>query len=704
MTTIYQAICVELLRKDLWRREKTIDGRTLTEQQTEGLSEFEVQLHMKEEINLLEALAFHGLLASIIDFDAPVRSQIYQHLLNGNVLVPRLHESTIKEISFLRSSDATDNAQQSFHFLHLTVQEFFAARFFAKHWTTQATIHSLTLNGRTDTDIPPQVFMAREKYNVRYEVFWRFVAGFLYVGYNHQKPSEEHTAAFLEAMKNKPRDMLGPMHSKLMMRLWSEVPASNNIARLRSLRQSHYQQLARWSSFEATAYDKGELAEEAEYPDAVLYSLLKHRSSDVRLHVLNVIAQRRVSTRLTDLIASWVDQVSDDELNPVFVRILLRNCRSLSPKASEILLGHLHDESKDLRTTVWQQLLPSQNIREDIVRRLKHIDPAVRGVAALILGGRSDLSKPTFEAVAELLSDTKWSVREAAAKALRGQSELPHHVLDRVAGLLGDHHPLVRYQAHILDLLGEQPFLPPGKLLQLSERFVTSDDRIARAVVKTLVAQAHLPPPLILALTRFLDRADKALVLDATLWLLEQSELPHEALALMAGMLPTVPIPEFPAIILSRQPPLPREILNLALSAFRLATDERYAEIHEALERHDAFYRMLPQLPVHDLQRLCRIWLRRSFGERVHFYFRDGSLVVDTPDFQGAIPMPRYQRIKLRLIFRLTVVACTRASEIERARSWIRGSVAWTSSHSPWALALVAALLAVILRGVLCST
>ncbi|PYH76369.1 hypothetical protein BO82DRAFT_426249 [Aspergillus uvarum CBS 121591] len=253
---------------------------------------------------------------------------------------------------------------------------------------------------------------------------------------------------------------------------------------------------------------------------------------------------------------------------------------------------------------------------------------------------------------------------------------------------------------YILDLLGAQPFLPPGKLLQLSERFVTSDDRIARAVVKTLVAQAHLPPPLILALTRFLDRADNALVLDATLWLLEQSELPLEALALMARMLPTVPIPEFPAIILSRQPSLPSEIMNLALSAFRLATDERYAEIHEALEHHDAFYRMLPQLPVHDLQRLCRIWLRRSLGERVNFYFRDGSLVVDTPDFQGAIPMPLYQRIKLRLVFRLTVVACTRASEIERARSWIRGSVAWTRSHSPWAFALVATSLAVILRWV----
>ncbi|RAH75343.1 uncharacterized protein BO66DRAFT_433422 [Aspergillus aculeatinus CBS 121060] len=983
MTTIYQAICVELLRKDLWRREKRIDGRTLTEQQTEELSEFEVQLHMQEEINLLEALAFHGLLTNIIDFDAPVRIQIYQHLLNGNVLVPRLHESAIKEISFLRSSDATDNAQQSFHFLHLTVQEFFAARFFAKHWTSQATIHSLTLNGRTDTDIPPQVFMAREKYNVRYEVFWRFVAGFLGVGYNHQKQSEEHTAAFLEVMENKPRDMLGPMHSKLMMRLWSEVPASNNIARLRSLRQSHYQRLARWSSFEVTAYDKGELAGEAEYPDTVLYSLLENRSSDVKRHVLNVIAQRRVSTSVTDLIASWVDQVSDDELNPVFVRTLLRNCRSLSPKAYDILLVHLHDESKveesdfkgvqvpalpqdllraildclhygpaglkaaaleilseqppsalqayvdtiahglsdpeseevtskslkilerldlsleilqsmtylvyeqigsypspfdivkkslcrhslvspsilgyvcslldhrsfivrklavrvlaqhpllppstadwlgqevhfgdclvkDLRTTVWQQLLPSQNIREDIVRRLKHIDPAVRGVAALILGGRSDLSKPTFEAVAELLNDTKWSVREAAAKALRGQSELPHHVLDRVAGLLGDHHPLVRYQAiktltkypddelkylddvvlsledpdfsvaykaseairkhpkvprellyhlfaqmidpqdhhtsrfdpifrsalrrglppdlgnrlldlaesadiegegegeeeeeeeeeerdveHILDLLGAQTFLPPGKLLQLSERFVTSDDRIASAVVKILVAQAHLPPPLILALTRFLDRADKTLVLNATLWLLGQSELPLEALALMAGMLPTVPLPGFAADILSRQPSLPSEIMNLALSAFRLATDERYAEIHEVLERNDAFYRMLPQLPVHDLQRLCRIWLRRSFGERVNFYFRDGSLVVDTPDFQGAIPMPLYQRIKLWLIFRLTVLACTRASDVERVRGWIRGSVAWMGGHRALVLAFVAAVLAVILR------
>ncbi|RAK72197.1 HEAT repeat domain-containing protein [Aspergillus fijiensis CBS 313.89] len=939
MTTIYQAICVELLRKDLWRREKRIDGRTLTEQQTEELSEFEVQLHMQEEINLLEALAFHGLVTKIIDFDAPVRSQIYQHLLNGNVLVPRLHESTIKEISFLRSSDATDNAQQSFHFLHLTVQD----------------------------------LMAREKYNVRYEVFWRFVAGFLGVGYNHQKQSEEHTAAFLEAMENKPRDMLGPMHSKLMMRLWSEVPASNNIARLRSLRQSHYQRLARWSSCEVTAYDKGELAGEAEYPDAVLSSLLKDRSSDVRRHVLNVIAQRRVSTSVTDLIASWVDQVSDDELNPVFVRTLLRNCRSLSPKAHEILLVHLHDESKveesdfrgvqvpalpqdllraildclhygaaglkaaaleilsdqppsalqayvdtiahglsdpesqdvtskslkilerldlsleilqsmtylvykqigsypspfdivkkslcrhslvspsilgyvcslldhrsfivrklavrvlaqhpllspstadwldqevhlgdclvkDLRTTVWQQLLPSQNIREDIVRRLKHIDPAVRGVAALILGGRSDLSNPTFEAVAELLSDTKWSVREAAAKALRGQSELPHHVLDQMAGLLEDHHPLVRYQAiktltkypddelkylddmvlsledpdlsvaykaseamrkhpkvprellyhlfaqmidpqdhhttrfdpifrnalrrglpldlgnrlldlaesadieegegegdveHILDLLGAQPFLPPGKLLQLSERFVTSDDRIASAVVKILVAQAHLPPPLILALTRFLDRADKTLVLDVTIWLLGQSELPLEALALMAGMLPTVPLPGFAANVLSRQPPLPSEIMNLALSAFRLATDKRYAEIHEVLERNDAFYRMLPQLPVHDLQRLCRVWLRRSFGERVNFYFRDEFLVVDTPDFQGAIPMALYQRIKLRLIFRLTVVACTRASEIEQVRSRIRGSVAWMRGHRALVLAFVAAFLAVILR------
>lgn len=64
----------------------------------------------------------------------------------------------------------------------------------------------------------PQKFLQEEKYNSHYDIFWRFVAGLLY------KQSKKQLRKFFKILDNKPRDLLGPAHQRILMHCFSEVP------------------------------------------------------------------------------------------------------------------------------------------------------------------------------------------------------------------------------------------------------------------------------------------------------------------------------------------------------------------------------------------------------------------------------------------------------------------------------------------------
>jgi predicted NACHT family NTPase len=129
MTTLYEAIKLKLWKKDILRLEKFYSRKLLTKATVSRLTMEESEWLVQDEINLLESLAFSGLYNNIIDFDINQRGQIKKKFLPSERMI--LSEDVLAKLSFLRTSDsALKEEEKSYHFLHLTFQEFFCSQLF----------------------------------------------------------------------------------------------------------------------------------------------------------------------------------------------------------------------------------------------------------------------------------------------------------------------------------------------------------------------------------------------------------------------------------------------------------------------------------------------------------------------------------------------------------------------------------------------
>jgi predicted NACHT family NTPase len=210
MSSLYQEMAQKLWKKDVVKLGKIFESRA--RDLTWGSIK---STYMKTEIECLEALGFDGLCTETIDFDADYRDDIIERLARtGNAL----SDDLLPRLSFLRTSDPSIRTKdRQYHFLHLTFQEYFTASYFVKKWTADEKLEYRYNEQRRSKTTSPKTFLQEHKYNVRYNMFWRFVAGLM------DLDGEIGTIGFFEAIQEEPRDILGPAHQRLVMGCLSEV-------------------------------------------------------------------------------------------------------------------------------------------------------------------------------------------------------------------------------------------------------------------------------------------------------------------------------------------------------------------------------------------------------------------------------------------------------------------------------------------------
>ncbi|KAK6709890.1 hypothetical protein SNK05_004366 [Fusarium graminearum] len=130
MTGIYSEIAQKLWTKDLVRIGKGSPGYAPP-------LKAEIENEVENEIALLEYLAFNGLCNDMIDFSRDDLHNAFYKMRRENPeykLISRVGD-LLADLSFMRSSDPSQpQKQQTFHFIHLTYQEYFAARWFKRRW------------------------------------------------------------------------------------------------------------------------------------------------------------------------------------------------------------------------------------------------------------------------------------------------------------------------------------------------------------------------------------------------------------------------------------------------------------------------------------------------------------------------------------------------------------------------------------------
>ncbi|KUL81435.1 hypothetical protein ZTR_10668 [Talaromyces verruculosus] len=496
MTAVYQAIELKLWKKDILNLEKRNDtqhnGGTAVRKLRTRL-QIESQ-HMKTEMKFLECLAFTGLYGDIIEFRSGHRDWLYEQSEFCD-----MSDDVLDRLSFLRTSDASDQ-DKSYHFLHLTFQEFFAAQYFVRCWRSESRDPLIYLKPghareNCKAEISPEKFLREEKYSGRYDVFWRFVTGLLY------GIDEQQVCSFLEKLEEEPRDLLGPAHQRLLMHCFSEVPqledsglAKGRNDTLLDLRAKMELGCIQWSHYEDRFLEKMRLCSEIEFPEDVLCRLLENCQEKKTLKkILEALSYRwHMSSSFMGKITNFMDDNGDRDVRRAAIRALGTQS-PWSPEILEVVMRRIeYDEDRYMRRAAIRALGTlspwSPEILQVVMRRLENDENGyMRRVAIEALGTQPFWSSGILEAIMRRLeNDEDGDVRYAAIRALDTRSPLSSKVLEAVMRCLeNDEDRNVRCMA--ISVLRAQSPWSSKALEAVMRRLENDEDRNVRhAAIKAL--------------------------------------------------------------------------------------------------------------------------------------------------------------------------------------------------------------------------
>ncbi|ATY59247.1 ankyrin repeat-containing domain [Cordyceps militaris] len=523
MTAIYTALEKKLWRKDAVRMGKKARGTPVTASDVAtGVTGL-----ISDERQFLELLAFSGLDGNKIEFSSIDWERIASHLNCREFLPSR----QLLQISFLRTTDRNRESGPC-HFIHLTFQEYFAARYFVRKWTAPDAELELVGRGRAKTLlVNPREYLRKHKYTPRYNVFWRFVAGLF---------DQEHQASlvsFIDTLEQEPLDLLGPTHQRLVMYCLVEISSTLEIRR--RLRKK----LTQWLLLSAAwAYEPFPLtlASEAEFPEEALNDAIKQSTpcSPTQGRIVTSLNMRIIPESTMELISPWIHRD-----HPNLMSALTALC-GVTPLSDAVLTA--------------------------VVMQLHHDEDTIRNLAAEVLSWRPSLPCEIADAIAKHLDGQDSHVCNAL-QALSRKSSLPHQVVSRVAMFMTHKYDEVRKNS-IKTLKSLDP-MPPAILAAMEARLDDISWFIAVDAFHALCEHPCLPLEIVQGIAARFDRGDPNFLSNS--WRV----LPPN---LLAALVERLDVGEWimwkrTSELLARQPGLPPEILSGI--ALRLHDDDYHVRV-----------------------------------------------------------------------------------------------------------------------------
>ncbi|TLS21304.1 uncharacterized protein PpBr36_10322 [Pyricularia pennisetigena] len=447
MTAVYTAIWESLLRKDV------VNVGKFDKNEAEETDAYVIRREMEDTLQFLEALAFAGMYSDQIEFGPRDREIICEYFRN-KVPLEAKELAKVAKLSFLRPSDPSlKPPEQHYHFIHLTFQEYFAARYFARQWKQGQQLECVALKTKKCVNTKPVNFFQKHKYDMRYNIVWRFVTGLL----NDIDGGE--LVRFFEAIEQRPRDLLGPAHQRLLMHTLNEAPHK----RLELYRDNLEEELTKLLLVEYKHRSYSLLAREPEFPIRILEKFVIQNKGPPGLDVAILKCLRYRYSRLSDAML-------------------------------ESIAARFKDEDWHVRTAavnvLGKQATLSDAMLESIAARLEHENSDVREAAVDVLGKQATLSDAILESIAARFKDEDWPVREAAVDVLGKQATLSDAMLEFIAARLEHENSDVREAA--VNVLGKQATLSDAILESIAARLEDENSDVRKAAVNVLTNRSFL--------------------------------------------------------------------------------------------------------------------------------------------------------------------------------------------------------------------
>lgn len=545
MTSTYIALEEKLWKKDAVKMSKIAAGVPVTlSHVASGATSF-----MSDERQFLELLAISGLHNNKIEFSSADWGRVSSHLrLQGF-----LPNKTLPHISFLRT--ASQNTGSGYcHFIHLTFQEYFAARYFVEKWNTPGD--QLELLGLSSTKthlVSPVQYLRKHKYTARYDIFWRFVAGIL------DREHQAQVSSFINAIEQEPLDLLGPTHQRLVMNCLSEISSGFQ------MRRGLERRLTQWLLFETRHTMFPHLSRQAELPDLSLNDAIQSASGEARSSILRSLSFRPSIPDCTlKVLSSWLHSGHPN------LEDVLRAFGGPSPLPDDVLdtlVLHLDTESAEIRIRVADALSSQADLPQKLIYTIaKHLDNenSDKLTALKALCQRPSLPDEVILQIVKCLNHESTNIREHSLDALFSLDALPFAALAAIEARLDDPERELRITA--FRALCSQPCLPHDIAQAIAVRFDHGDPTFLEYYGYFVTAPV-LTVSLLSALLEQLD-VDKWIMWSNTSILLSmQPALPAEVLSTIALRLnDRIPGVRVSAIeVLGRRPRLPDELLlNIA--------------------------------------------------------------------------------------------------------------------------------------------
>ncbi|KAK4079164.1 hypothetical protein Trihar35433_269 [Trichoderma harzianum] len=517
MTALYQAIELSLWKKDILRLKKSHGQDPVTLDHIQDASRSKIEGFVNDEIYFLESLAFTGLHDDVIEFEPKHLNRISDSIRNF------LPDKAAPCLSFLRTSNLSfEGGNRSYHFIHLTFQEYFAARYFVRQWIAGEPLNCLKLcgSGKIGT-VEPVKFFQKHKYTARYDIMWRFVAGLLDSGKKELLFFPQTVEGFFQIIEEEPLDFLGPAHQRLVMHCLGEISSDLPI------RNELEQRLSKWLLFECqfSRNTFSYLARDEEFPERALGITFRETSDYGKEKIIRSLSNRAIiPVSIVKQVASWLEH---NEFVP-YTAIQALAKFSLPEEILNSVVGRLQYKDKSIQEAAvsalaWRAL--PQKILKDLTPGLKDHDRSIRKAAVEILGLQTAVPSEILKDIAARLKDNDRSVREAAVNVLSRRA-LPDKILkDIIAGLTDEGWSFPNPNVEVLS----QQALPDKILEDIVARLKDESWRIRDAAFEILGQQTALPSEILKDIAARLKDNSRS-VRDAAVSVLSRQALPDKVL------------------------------------------------------------------------------------------------------------------------------------------------------------------------------